>query len=107
MKYGKTVLTLCLICALLLAGCGQKPSDPQDIPDTPDVSGDAPTVPEAPEVPGTDTPPVPVQPSPSEEEQALLEAAILRSEMAGLVQSVLPEGSFTLAAEPLEESENR
>ena len=27
--------------------------------------------------------------------------------MAGLVQSVLPEGSFTLAAEPLEESENR
>lgn len=107
MKYGKNVLTLCLICALLLAGCGQKPSDPQDIPNTPDVSGDAPTVPEAPEVPGTDTPPVPVQPSPSEEEQALLEAAILRSEMAGLVQSVLPEGSFTLAAEPLEESENR
>ena len=107
MKYGKTVLTLCLVFALLLAGCGQKPSDPQDTPDTPDVSGDTPTVPEAPESPGTDTPPVPVQSSPSEEEQALLEAAILRSEMAGLVQSVLPEGSFALAAEPLEEPENR
>lgn len=106
MKYGKLALILCLICALLLTGCNKAPAETPDTPDTPALP--APPGSQGPSQPVTqpETPVTPLQPPLTEEEEALLEAALLRREMAELVQNALTEGSFVMTAEPLEEHEN-
>ena len=109
MKYGKLALILCLLCALLLTGCNKAPAETPDTPDTPDVpETPAPPCSQGPSQPVTqpETPVTPLQPPLTEEEEALLEAASLRREMAELVQNALTEGAFVMAAEPLEEHEN-
>ena len=89
MKYGKPALILCLICALLLVGCSKQPVETPQLPETP----------VAPAQPGSDgpsqpvTPPEitvePLQPPLTAEEEALLDAAFLREQMAELAESFL------------------
>lgn len=102
MKYGKLALILCLICALLLTGCNKQPAEPLQAPETPVVP--APPGSNGPSQPATtpEPPVAPLQPPLTEEEEALLEAALLREEIAQLAQSVLAEGVSVLQAEPLE-----
>lgn len=102
MKYGKLALIFCLVCALLLAGCNKAPAETPDTPDTPATP--APPGSQGPSQPVTppETPVAPLQPPLTEEEEALLEAALLREEMAELAESILAEGVSVLQAEPLE-----
>ena len=106
MKYGKLALILCLICTLLLAGCNKAPAETPQTPDEPAAT--APPGSSGPSQPVTppEPPVTPLQPPLTEEEEALLEAALLREEMAELVQSALTEGSFVMTAEPLKEYEH-
>ena len=103
MKYGKLALILCLICTLLLAGCNKAPAETPQTPDEPAAT--APPGSSGPSQPVTppEPPVTPLQPPLTEEEEALLEAALLREEMVELVQNALTEGSFVIAAEPLPE----
>lgn len=103
MKCGKLILVLCLICTLLLAGCNKQPAETPQAPETPaEPSPPGSSGPSQPVT--TPAPPVtPLQPPLTEDEEALLEAALLREEMAALVQNALTEGSFVIAAEPLPE----
>lgn len=103
MKYGKLVLILCLVFALLLTGCNKQPAETPDTPQVPEVPVEAPKLPGEISVPDTpDTPAAPLQPPLTQEEEALLEATLLREEMAELAESVLAEGVSVLQAEPLE-----
>ena len=106
MKYGKLALILCLVCALLLTGCNKAPAETPDTPDTPATP--APPGSQGPSQPVTppEPPATPLQPPLTEEEEALLEAALLREEMAELVQNTLTEGTFVMTAEPLEAYEH-
>lgn len=106
MKYGKLALIFCLVCTLLLAGCNKAPAETPDTPDTPATP--APPGSQGPSQPVTppEPPATPLQPPLTEEEEALLEAALLREEMAELVQNTLTEGTFVMTAEPLEAYEH-
>lgn len=102
MKYGKLALILCLICTLLLAGCNKAPAETPQTPDEPAAT--APPGSSGPSQPVTppEPPVTPLQPPLTEEEEALLEAALLRREMAELAESIFAEGISVLQAEPLE-----
>lgn len=106
MKYGKLALILCLIGALLLTGCNKAPAETPQTPDEPAAT--APPGSSGPSQPVTppEPPVTPLQPPLTEEEEALLDAALLREEMAELVQNTLTEGTFVMTAEPLEAYEH-
>ena len=103
MKYGKPALILCLICALLLVGCSKQPVETPQLPETPV----APAQPDSDGPSQPVTPPEitvePLQPPLTAEEEALLDAAFLREQMAELAESFLANGVSVLQAEPLED----
>ena len=82
MKYGKLALILCLIGALLLTGCNKQPAETPQVPETP--AEPSPPGSSGPSQPATtpEPPVAPLQPPLTEDEEALLEAALLREEMA-------------------------
>ena len=102
MKYGKLALILCLIGALLLTGCNKQPAETPQVPETP--AEPAPPGSSGPSQPATtpEPPVAPLQPPLTEDEEALLEAALLREEMAELAESIFAEGVSVLQAEPLD-----
>lgn len=102
MKHGKIVLVLCLICTLLLTGCNKQPAEPPQVPETP--AEPSPPGSSGPSQPATtpEPPVAPLQPPLTEDEEALLEAALLREEMAELAESIFAEGVSVLQAEPLD-----
>lgn len=102
MKYGKLALILCLIGALLLTGCSKQPAETPPLPETPALP--APPGSSGPSQPATtpEPPVAPLQPPLTEDEEALLEAALLREEMAELAESIFAEGVSVLQAEPLD-----
>ena len=102
MKHGKIILVLCLICTLLLTGCNKQPAETPQVPETPaEPSPPGSSGPSQPTT--TPEPPVaPLQPPLTEDEEALLEAALLREEMAELAESIFAEGVSVLQAEPLD-----
>ena len=102
MKHRKIVLVLCLICTLLLTGCNKQPAEPPQAPETPaEPSPPGSSGPSQPVTP-PETPAAPLQPPLTEDEEALLEAALLREEMAELAESIFAEGVSVLQAEPLD-----
>ena len=102
MKYGKLALILCLIGALLLTGCSKQPAETPQVPETP--AEPSPPGSSGPSQPATtpEPPVAPLQPPLTEDEEALLEAALLREEMAELAESIFAEGVSVLQAEPLD-----
>lgn len=102
MKYGKLALILCLIGALLLTGCSKQPAETPQAPETP--AEPSPPGSSGPSQPATtpEPPVAPLQPPLTEDEEALLEAALLREEMAELAESIFAEGVSVLQAEPLD-----
>ena len=102
MKHGKIVLVLCLICTLLLTGCNKQPAETPQVPETP--AEPSPPGSSGPSQPATtpEPPVAPLQPPLTEDEEALLEAALLREEMAELAESIFAEGVSVLQAEPLD-----
>lgn len=102
MKYGKLTLILCLIGALLLTGCSKQPAETPPLPETP--AEPSPPGSSGPSQPATtpEPPVAPLQPPLTEDEEALLEAALLREEMAELAESIFAEGVSVLQAEPLD-----
>ena len=76
MKCGKLILVLCLICTLLLAGCNKQPAETPQAPETP--AEPSPPGSSGPSQPVTtpDTSVTPLQPPLTEDEEALLEAAL-------------------------------
>lgn len=102
MKYGKLALILCLIGALLLTGCNKQPAETPQVPETP--AEPSPPGSSGPSQPATtpEPPVAPLQPPLTEDEEALLEAALLREEMAELAESIFAEGVSVLQAEPLD-----